>query len=1084
MFVRVREGEGASLGIGKRLNSNGQRCSVEYFDAPVSKPIVLDVDVGAIEAVTLPEQTRIYRFNDVLGAWEIGRLLDDHGDKQLIRFPNGVSRYLKVSDVFVRCRRAIEDPTAFLGAKISETPRFVEGRRRFVRSAITQRAAAMGMSALASSSVELEAHQIEVVRRVLQDPVQRYLLADEVGLGKTVEAGILIRQCVLDAGDRALVLVIAPEALVPQWRSELQSKFFLGGFLDRTIHVLGFKERNRIKPLLCKAAMLVIDEAHHLTGHQTNHPGGLYDDIAAAALKIERVLLLSATPALHNERGFLQMLHILDPDTYKLTDQEGFRLRVEHRQALAGIVAGLTPENVLYLDHPLDCLAEMFPDDTLLQEQSRALRVISDKMPAEDDPALVEAVSRVRAHLSESYRLHRRILRHRRRSVAGLTPDRSGTMIVNYASAEVHRLFEALEDWRITEVSAVFGAEDDSVRSDRVRVFSGILNQILEYAHESRGAVELLTQEVHITSSPDLFERVLLRLGSGDYFEARCAALVEKLRVLLAPKQQFVIFCSDASTADALALALANRLKVVVDRHDPASDNWLAFNLDPSRTILVADHRAEEGLNLQGGRKIVVHYDLPLNPNRIEQRLGRADRYGSGDAVKSIVFNCSDNPIEGAWIDYLNTGLRVFDRSVASLQYLIEDTTRRLAESLFAEGAEALGDLTAQSAGKDGVIEREIRNIDEQDALDALGTPPSGMLETLTDVDDDWQAIEGEASSWIEGTLQFARIPEPAEGNGVELFRYRYLTSNRHTLVPLGTFYESCQSSIDVSPAAHLARMVRTVPFTYRRRTALSRQGRAVAARLLRYGDPFFTGMWEVAQADDRGRSTGLWRQMSGYRSDGIADLFFRFDFIVEADVEGSCNVLADVDRLTDASAASIVRRGDMLLPPFFQTIWLDQELNLVRDIATLERLALAYRPEVDKKGDRDFNLNSKRWQQMGNIDIPQLEHWADLCAKARVRAEAYLRDLPSLTARLDVAVGNAMAADGARLGQLRARADRGDSAADRLEWTLERSLSQSLIDGIREPSIRVDAIVACFLSGDRAASAALDAAREPNAHL
>lgn len=1084
MFVRVREGEGASLGIGKKLNSNGQRCSVEYFDAPVSKPIVVDLDLGAIEAVTLPEQTRIYHFNDVLGAWEIGRLLDDHGDKQFIRFPNGVSRYLKVSEIFVRCRRAIEDPTAFLGAKISETPRFVEGRRRFVRSAIAQRATAMGMSALASSSVELEAHQIEVVRRILQDPVQRYLLADEVGLGKTVEAGILIRQCILDAGDRALVLVIVPEALVPQWRSELESKFFLGGFLDRTIHVLGFKERNRIKPLLGKAAMLVIDEAHHLTGHQTNHPGGLYDDIAAAALKIERVLLLSATPALHNERGFLQMLHILDPDTYKLTDQEGFRLRVEHRQALAGIVAGLTPENVLYLDHPLDCLAEMFPDDILLQEQSRALRVISDKMPAEDDPALVEAVSRVRAHLSESYRLHRRILRHRRHSVAGLTPDRSGAMIVNYASAEVHRLFEALEDWRITEVSAVFGAEDDSVRRDRVRVFSGILNQVLEYAHESRGAVELLTQEVHITSRPDLFERVLLRLASGDYFEARCAALVEKLRVLLAPKQQFVIFCSDASTADALALALANRLKVVVDRHDPASDDWLAFNLDPSRTILVADHRAEEGLNLQGGRKIVVHYDLPLNPNRIEQRLGRADRYGSGDAVKSIVFNCSDNPIEGAWIDYLNTGLRVFDRSVASLQYLIEDTTRRLAESLFAEGAEALGDLTAQSAGKDGVIEREIRNIDEQDALDALGTPPNGMLETLTDVDDDWQAIEGDASSWIEGTLQFARIPEPAEGNGVELFRYRYLTSNRHTLVSLETFYESCQSSIDVSPAAHLARMVRTVPFTYRRRTALSRQGRAVAARLLRYGDPFFTGMWEVAQADDRGRSTGLWRQMSGYRSDGIADLFFRFDFIVEADVEGSCNVLADVDRLTDASAASIVRRGDMLLPPFFQTIWLDQELNLVRDIATLERLALAYRPEVDKKGDRDFNLNSKRWQQMDNLDIPQLEHWADLCAKARVRAEAYLRGLPSLTASLDVAVGNAEAADGARLGQLRARAERGDGAADRLEWTLERSLSQSLINGIREPSIRVDAILACFLSGDRAASAVLDAAREPNAHL
>ncbi|MBB4423906.1 hypothetical protein GGD66_002450 [Bradyrhizobium sp. CIR48] len=223
---------------------------------------------------------------------------------------------------------------------------------------------------------------------------------------------------------------------------------------------------------------------------------------------------------------------------------------------------------------------------------------------------------------------------------------------------------------------------------------------------------------------------------------------------------------------------------------------------------------------------------------------------------------------------------------------------------------------------------------------------------------------------------------------------------------------------------------------------------------------------------------------MSDYRGSGIADVFFRFDFIVEADVEGSCNVLADADRLTDASAASIVRRGDMLLPPFFQTVWLDQELNPVQDMATLEQLGLAYRPEVDKKSERDFNLNSTRWGQMGELDIPQLEHWADLCAKARVCAEAYLRSLPSLTESLDNAVGNAMEVDRARLGQLRARAERGDSTADSFEWTLERSLSQSLIGGIREPSIRVDAILACFLSGDRAASGVLDAAREPNAHL
>src|SRR5690606_2440632 len=162
-------------------------------------------------------------------------------------------------------------------------------------SQMRQRAASMGMSALLACAIELEAHQIEVVRRILQDPVQRYLLADEVGLGKTVEACILIRQCVLDTEQNCIVLVVVPAALVGQWRSELSSKFFLGRCLDRSIHVVAFDDGDRIRATLPKATMLVIDEAHHLTESTVGHAKGIYADIAGAAPGIGRVLLLSAT---------------------------------------------------------------------------------------------------------------------------------------------------------------------------------------------------------------------------------------------------------------------------------------------------------------------------------------------------------------------------------------------------------------------------------------------------------------------------------------------------------------------------------------------------------------------------------------------------------------------------------------------------------------------------------------------------------------------------------------------------------------------------------------------------------------------
>ncbi len=1076
MFVQALGGEHAQLGIGKEIERQGDLCTVEFFDAPWKPAISVEIPAANLKPVTIPEQTRIYYYNTSLGAWEIGRLLDDHGARQYCKFPNASDRWLSVTDVNVRWNRPIADPTAFLAGKINETPRFSDGRSGFVRSIMAQRAVTMGMSALGSSAIELEAHQIEVIRRILQDPVQRYLLADEVGLGKTIEAGILIRQCLLDCGDGAFILIIVPDALVPQWRHELDEKFFLGANLDRGIRVIALSDHDGIRPLLARATMLVIDEAHHLTGKRAGSDPGLYADVAAAAPSIERILLLSATPALHNERGFLEMLHLLDPDTYALDDEAGFRRRIDSRQMLAQIVAGLAPENVLYLDHTLDQLAEHFIDDHLLQDAVADLRTVAHALPDESDPELIDAIGRVRAHISEVYRLHRRILRHRRRNIIGLTPDRSGAIRIDYRSSATARLSEAAEYWRFEEATSV---NVEPALADRSRIFFQTLERVHQYACSGAGTVGFLARQTHLVGDSERFAAIVQRLSGEEAFDDRASALVAAIKPLLAPRQQFVIFCTDSKTADRLAMTLARDLSLPVDRHDPGREDWMAFNRDPARPILVCDRRAEEGLNLQGGRKIVVHYDLPFNPNRIEQRLGRADRYGSGDAVRSIILACRDNAYETAWISYLDEALKVFDRSVASLQYVIEETTRTFAPSLFCEGAEAIIDLVVESRGEDGRIEREIAAIDQQDALDALGTPSSDMLDALGDIDEAWSEIDAAASAWIETNLMFARIPGQSnreeQASGALPFCYRYMTQQAHTLVPLQTFLSRCSAAIDTSVRAHLAHTVKTYPVTYRRRTALSREGRAAGTRLLRYGEPFIAGMWDLSQMDDRGRSTAIWRYFPGHQGEGAVDLYFRFDFIVEPDLNGACAVLSAADRLTVAGQAAVARRGDMALPPFFQTIWLDQEMDQVTDAALLAKLELSYRPTATGQGGRDFNLNPKRWNQLGRLRLPQMTDWPAICGQARRQAEMTLRQLPAFADGLVEARNRSAAVDHGRLGQLRARADRRNDPADEAEWQIERDLAGALNAGISAPSVRVDAVIACFLTGDPAATAVID---------
>ena len=127
MFVKALGGEHETLGIGKQINRQGDVASVEYFDGPWNPAVTVTVPVTELKRTVLPEQTRVYHLNMALGAWEVGRLLDDQGSRLYCKFPNGSDRWLPVADVFVRWARPIADPTAFLASKLNETPRFSDG---------------------------------------------------------------------------------------------------------------------------------------------------------------------------------------------------------------------------------------------------------------------------------------------------------------------------------------------------------------------------------------------------------------------------------------------------------------------------------------------------------------------------------------------------------------------------------------------------------------------------------------------------------------------------------------------------------------------------------------------------------------------------------------------------------------------------------------------------------------------------------------------------------------------------------------------------------------------------------------------
>ena len=183
MFCWVKGAE--EYGFGKVVEIEGENCIVDYFNSPTT-PIARRVTVptNCIIKKYLGVNTRVFTFNDSTNQWHIGRVREDDGEEVEVRLANKQDYYLPYEEVFVRWKIPIEDPIEFLSNLLTEPPHYAEARSGFMRSYISQRGGAFGISALLSSSIELEPHQVEVVRRVLTDHTQRYLLADEVGLGK------------------------------------------------------------------------------------------------------------------------------------------------------------------------------------------------------------------------------------------------------------------------------------------------------------------------------------------------------------------------------------------------------------------------------------------------------------------------------------------------------------------------------------------------------------------------------------------------------------------------------------------------------------------------------------------------------------------------------------------------------------------------------------------------------------------------------------------------------------------------------------------------------------------------------------
>lgn len=494
----------------------------------------------------------------------------------------------------------------------------------------------LAVSGLRGMRTSLIPHQLHIAHDVGRRHAPRVLLADEVGLGKTIEAGMIIHQQLL-AGRAERVLIVVPETLQHQWLVEMLRRFNLRFALfdderyaqaqldsdnafeteQLVICSLDFVRRNKTRlEMMADASwdLLIVDEAHHLAWEE-GQPSREYQVIEQLAEQIPGVLLLTATPEQLGLESHFARLRLLDPNRFH--DFAAFVEEQQHFRPIADAVTGLLADKSLSAEE-----MNMLNDLVGEQDIEPLLQTANS-----DREGKLEARQELISMLMDRHGTSRVLFRNTRNGVKG------------FPKRELHQIRLPLPTQYQTAIKV-----------------SGIMSA--RKSVDERARDMLYPEQIYQEFEGDS--------GTWWNFDPR----VEWLMGFLTSQRdkKVLVICAKAATALQLEQVLREREGIraavfheglsIIERDRACA--WFASEEDGAQVLLCSEI-GSEGRNFQFAHQMVM-FDLPFNPDLLEQRIGRLDRIGQAHDIQ-IHVPYLEKTAQSVLVQWYHEGLEAFEHT-------------------------------------------------------------------------------------------------------------------------------------------------------------------------------------------------------------------------------------------------------------------------------------------------------------------------------------------------------------------------------------------------------------------------------------